>query len=128
MEGGVPDVAAEWHGHIDHDKVAWKAAQIATMYGEALLVIESNTLETEGTEGDNFEYILDEIAGHYDNLYSRTPIDQIRQGAPKRWGFHTNSIYCSLFTRSYSCCTIYCIYCYICTAIKAYTINCPSCL
>ena len=46
------------------------------MYGEALLVIESNTLETEGTEGDNFEYILDEIAGHYDNLYSRTPIDQ----------------------------------------------------
>jgi len=91
MEGGVPDIAAEWHGHIDHDKVAWKAAQIATMYGEALLVIESNTLETEGTEGDNFEYILDEIAGHYDNLYSRTPIDQIRQGAPKRWGFHTNS-------------------------------------
>ena len=90
-DGGVPEIVAEWHGHIDHDKVAWKAAQIATMYGEALLVIESNTLETEGTEGDNFEYILDEISESYTNLYSRTPIDQIKQGAPKRWGFHTNS-------------------------------------
>ena len=90
-DGGVPEIVAEWHGHIDHDKVAWKSAQIATMYGEALLVIESNTLETEGTEGDNFEYILDEISESYTNLYSRTPIDQIKQGAPKRWGFHTNS-------------------------------------
>jgi hypothetical protein len=89
-EGGTPEVAAEWHGHIDHDRLAWKAAQIATLYGNALLVIESNTLETEGTEGNNFEYILDEISGTYRNLYSRTPSDQIREGVPARWGFHTN--------------------------------------
>lgn len=90
MFGGVPEVVAEWHGHADHDLIAWKAVQMATLYGNALLVIESNTLETDETEGDNFEYILDEIAGHYYNLYSRTPADKIKQGAPIRWGFHTN--------------------------------------
>ena len=63
LEGGVPEIAACWHGHIEHDKLAWKAVEIARAYGNALLIIESNTLETEGTEGDNFEYILNEIAG-----------------------------------------------------------------
>lgn len=87
---GVPEVVAEWHGHIEHDLLIWKAAQAAQAYGTALLVVESNTLETEGTEGDNFEYVLDEIAGHYDNLYSRTSPEQIRQGMPVRYGFHTN--------------------------------------
>ncbi len=87
---GVPEVVAEWRGHIEHDLLIWKAAQAATAYGNALLVVESNTLETEGTEGDNFEYVLDEIADHYDNLYSRTSPEQIRQGMPLRYGFHTN--------------------------------------
>lgn len=90
LDGGVPEVAACWHGHIEHDRLAWKAAQIAEAYGHALLVIESNTLETEGTEGDNFEYILSEIAGTYDNLYCRTSQQNIRQGMPVKWGFHTN--------------------------------------
>lgn len=89
-EGGVPEIVAEWHGHIEHDLLIWKAAQMATAYGNALLVVESNTLETEGTEGDNFEYVLDEIVEHYDNLYSRTSPEQIRQGMPVRYGFHTN--------------------------------------
>ena len=53
-------------------------------------MIEANTLETEGTEGDNFEYILNEIAGKYSNLYSRTSSQEIRQGRARRWGFHTN--------------------------------------
>lgn len=89
-DGGVPEVVAEWHGHIEHDLLIWKAAQIAYAYGEALLVVESNTLETEGTEGDNFEYVLDEIVDYYPNLYSRTSSEQIRQGAPVKYGFHTN--------------------------------------
>ena len=54
-------------------------------------MIEANTLETEGTEGNNFEYILNEIAGHYSNLYCRTSQIEIKQGRPRRWGFHTNS-------------------------------------
>lgn len=89
-QGGVPEVVAEWAGHIDHDLLAWKGAQIATIYHNALLIIESNTYETENTEGDHFEYILDEIARSYDNLFSRTPSDKKRQGHPPRWGFHTN--------------------------------------
>ena len=88
--GGVPEIAACWHGHIEHDKLAWKAVEIVRAYDNALLVIEANTLETEGTEGDNFEYILNEIAGKYSNLYSRTSQQEIRQGRPRRWGFHTN--------------------------------------
>ena len=90
-EGGIPEIVAQWHGHIEHDKLAWKAVQIAHLYGDALLVIEANTLESEGTEGDHFEYILNEIAGEYGNLYSRTSEQEIRQGRPRRWGFHTNS-------------------------------------
>lgn len=90
-EGGIPEIVAQWHGHIEHDKLAWKAVQLAHLYGDALLVIEANTLESEGTEGDHFEYILNEIAGVYGNLYSRTSEQEIRQGRPRRWGFHTNS-------------------------------------
>ena len=91
LDGGVPEIVACWHGHIEHDKLAWKAMEIARAYENALLVIEANTLETEGTEGNNFEYILNEISGKYNNLYSRTSLQEIRQGSPRRWGFHTNS-------------------------------------
>lgn len=90
LQGGVPEVVAEWCGHTDHDLLAWKGAQLAHVYHKGLLIIESNTLETEGTEGDHFEYILDEIAQYYNNLFSRTPSDKRRQGVPPRWGFHTN--------------------------------------
>lgn len=90
LDGGVPEIVACWHGHIEHDKLAWKAVHIARAYDNALLVIESNTLETEGTEGNNFEYILNEIAGKYSNLYCRTSEIDIRKGRPRKWGFHTN--------------------------------------
>ena len=89
-DGGVPEVAAEWSGHIDMDLLAWKGVQLAKMYGNALLVIESNTLETNKVKGEYTEFILDEIAEHYDNLFSRTPSDKILSGLPIRWGFHTN--------------------------------------
>ena len=91
LDGGVPEVVACWHGHIEHDKLAWKAMEIARAYDNALLVIEANTLETEGTEGNNFEYILNEISGKYSNLYCRTSLQEVKQGRPRRWGFHTNS-------------------------------------
>lgn len=90
IDGGVPEIVACWHGHIEHDKLAWKAVEIARAYDNALLVIEANTLETEGTEGNNFEYILNEVAGKYSNLYCRTSEIDIRKGRPRKWGFHTN--------------------------------------
>lgn len=86
----IVELVAQWRGHIDHDLLAWKAAQIATFYNKALLVIESNTLETS-CDDTRSTYILDTIAGHYNNLYARQAVgDEINPTAPTRWGFHMN--------------------------------------
>ncbi|MEE0961421.1 MAG: hypothetical protein U0L54_02600 [Bacteroidales bacterium] len=91
LEGGVPEVVAEWRGQIDHDLLAWKAAQIATFYNNALLVIESNTIESkDNPDALTDDYILDQIANAYGNLYARQDPQRIREGLPPRWGFHTN--------------------------------------
>lgn len=95
MEGGKPVVVAQWYGHIDMDMLAWKAAQIAAFYDNALLVIESNTLETHDKErqvdGDMSGYILNQIKDVYGNLYARKQSDEeIQEGKPKKYGFHTN--------------------------------------
>lgn len=97
-QGEGPVVAAEWHGHIRHDMLAWKMAQIAAFYNNALLVVESNTYETRDkdrdTEGDHTEYILDQIAYVYPNLYARPASAAAQQSVteppPARWGFQTN--------------------------------------
>lgn len=93
IDGEPPEVAAEWHGHIDMDKLAWKATQIAAYYNNALLVIESNTLETNNTKGEA-EYILTLIHDVYGKqLYARKQsAEDIRQGLPKKYGFHTNPL------------------------------------
>ena len=94
-EGRGPEIIAQWRGHCDIDLLAWKAAQIALWYDEALLVIESNTLETRDSErwveGDQSGFILNQIRNCYPNLYARSgrPED-IREGEPVRYGFHTN--------------------------------------
>lgn len=92
MDGDPPVTAAEWHGHIAMDKLAWKAAQVAAYYNNALLVIESNTLETNNTAGDA-EYILTLIGNVYDHLYTRKQsAADVTEGRPRRYGFHTNTI------------------------------------
>jgi hypothetical protein len=95
IDGGVPSVVAQWYGHIDMHLLAWKAAQIASFYDNALLVIESNTLETKDkdrfTEGDSSSYILHLIRDVYPNLYARRQSpEEIAEQAPKKYGFHTN--------------------------------------
>lgn len=96
MEGDKPEVVAQWYGHTDMDILAWKAAQIAKYYDNALLVIESNTLETKDREhilegGDQSEFILNVIKDVYDNLYARKQSEaDIREGLPRKYGFHTN--------------------------------------
>ena len=90
MDGEPPVVAAEWHGHIEMNRLAWKAAQVAAYYNNALLVIESNTLETNNTKAEA-EYILTLISEVYDNLYTRKQsAEDIREGKPKKYGYHTN--------------------------------------
>lgn len=89
-EDGVPEVVAVWHGHLDQDLLAWKAAQIAKFYQNALLAVEVNSLRKEQSDGDHFLTILDEIADYYENLYAREEHDKIREDLPKKYGFHTN--------------------------------------
>lgn len=94
-DGGEPVVVAQWYGHIDMDLLAWKAAQIAKYYNNALLVIESNTLEsrsrTRNVGGDQSGFILNLIKREYDNLYQRKQSEEdIRNRVPVKYGFHTN--------------------------------------
>lgn len=94
-EGGKPVVVAQWYGHCDIDLLAWKAGQIAAYYDNSLLVIESNTLETHDKErnvdGDQSQYILNQLNGVYPNLYARKQSEEdIRNGVPTKYGFHTN--------------------------------------
>jgi hypothetical protein len=92
MDGGIPEIVATWRGKIDQDILAWKAVQIAKMYGNALFITESNSLrrsKNDNTEGSHFLTILDQIVPYYHNIYCRTNLEQIRQGVPRQFGFHT---------------------------------------
>lgn len=79
-----PEVVAQWRGHIDHDLLAERAGAIAAWYGNALLAVESNTLETSGS--GHGAYILEHLADTYPNLYHRDRA----AGEDPRPGFHTN--------------------------------------
>ena len=86
-----------YSSHIPHDQLAWKAVQIAKWYNNALLVFESNTLDTrdknrEVDAGEVIGYILDVIDYCYDNLYIRNDAtsEDMQQPRPKKIGFHTN--------------------------------------
>jgi hypothetical protein len=90
LKGQPVELAAQWRGHTDQDMLAWMAAMICQWYDHALLGIEVNSLKRKGEEADHSFTILDTIAEHYDNLFHRTSIEDIRTGIPKKWGFHTN--------------------------------------
>ena len=86
---------ARWRGHIRFDLLAWKAAQLAHYYDDALLVIEKNTADTKKdmveTEGDHSGTIIDEIADYYPNMYIReTSVDQVTKKVTNIYGFHIN--------------------------------------
>lgn len=85
-DGESLEVVAQWRGHADHDIAAWKSVQIARFYNDALLVFESNTLESELTDGDPSAYILNQVGNFYRNLYWRQGPD----GSCRRPGFHMN--------------------------------------
>jgi hypothetical protein len=89
MYGGKPEIVAEWRGRIDKDIAIWIAVQVSKYYNNALLVVESNTYDT-GYRDDDAEFIFDTVADYYGNLYSRTPADKIKEGAPVKYGFNTN--------------------------------------
>jgi len=89
---GLPEVVAEWVGHEILRKFIWTAVQIAKLYDNAFLVIESNTPDSMANADVEHGAVLEEIGQIYDDLYAReAPPEQIQKGAPpKKYGFNTN--------------------------------------
>lgn len=98
--GGKPEVVAIFYGHIAKDITIWIATQVAKWYNDALLVVESNTYDSDNKE-DGTPFIFEMIKEHYDNLYCRTEPEKIREGAPLEYGIHTNGSTKPTFIESY---------------------------
>lgn len=77
-----------WSGHTDQDLLAWKAAQIATKYDKALLVVEGNALDHE-EEGNHFQTVLDQLKDHYRNLYIRNDAEKVGNNFIPKYGYWT---------------------------------------
>lgn len=91
MDGGLPEVVAEYRGNLDQDVFAWDAARLCKWYFNALLAIEINSLrqKDDDTEGEHGFTVLDELREHYSNLYYRNSPGSIADKAPTRTlGFH----------------------------------------
>lgn len=92
---GRPGVVAEMNYAADPDLQAYDALRLAKWYNDALLVVESNTFESQNKDRNNgidsFEYILDIVSSLYDNLYMRASKEEnISEKPERKWGFHTN--------------------------------------
>src|SRR5690625_2604704 len=89
LEGGTAECAAEWRGHIDPALLAWKSAQIATYFYDALLAVEVNALYSRGNNSDGIHYltIFNEIGNHYKNLFLRNNQAKIKD-KPAQYGYH----------------------------------------
>ncbi|MDE5808382.1 MAG: terminase, partial [Muribaculaceae bacterium] len=75
--------------------LAWRAALAASLYDDALLVIESNSIETRDpnrvTDGDQTYSLLSRLRDIYPNLYARQRSQEdVRRGGRSKYGFHTN--------------------------------------
>lgn len=83
-------VVAQWRGHCDYDMLALKAIDIARYYNEALLVVESNTVEHNDASPGGMG-VLQLIGDSYRNVYRRTTSRGYCEIADEgRVGFHTN--------------------------------------
>jgi hypothetical protein len=92
---GKPGVVAEMNYKADPDLQAYDAMRLAKWYGNARLVVESNTLESMNAERNNgidsFEYIMDIVARYYKNIYMRSAPEEDADGKIIfKWGFQTN--------------------------------------
>lgn len=88
---GPAEVAAQWRGHVPHDVLVTVLADLARYYDNALLVVESNTLESrDAMLEDSAEFIVNRLARSYANLYRRESFDTVTGERGTRIGFHTN--------------------------------------
>lgn len=87
--GRTARVVAQWRGHTDHDILARYAEALARFFADALLIIESNALESSPQQSS--QYILEQLNERYSNLYVRRSRDSARHPVTdSRVGFHTN--------------------------------------
>ena len=94
-------VVAQWRGHVDHDILVDIARVIALHYNEALLIVESNTLESDtAASADRGSFVLRRLAETYPNLYRRRSSDDSSGSGAWRVGFHTNRATKSLLVNS----------------------------
>lgn len=94
---GKPSIVAEMHYHTTHELLAYDALRLAAWYNNALLVIESNTVEMENKErevgGGGAEYILDLVSDIYPNQYVRKGSEEnIGEKPLRKWGFRTDGV------------------------------------
>ena len=91
-EGGVDELVATWRGNMDADYSTWIGAMIAKWYDNALLVIESNTIDSkhQHTEGDHTFTVFNEIVKVYKNLYIRIDPQRTAEKLEPKYGFNTN--------------------------------------
>lgn len=90
MYGGCDEVVAQWKGRLDKDIEIWIAAQIAKLYNNAILIVETNTYDQDSGQVDESEYIFGIISDYYDNLYRREVKDKIKGEIVLKFGFITN--------------------------------------
>lgn len=93
IEDGADEFVLTWRGHLDVDLAVWKAVQIAKIYDNALLVVESNTIDSryQHTEGEHIYTVLHEIIPYYDNVYLRKEEDTTTGKVTNHYGFATTS-------------------------------------
>lgn len=83
--GNSLELVAQWRGHVDHDILGQIALALGRRYHDALLVIESNTLESQSLG------VLERLAASgYRNLYQRVCYESADGRQEFRYGFHTN--------------------------------------
>ncbi len=90
-------IVAQWRGHPRMTPLGWNAARIAAYYNNALLVIESNTVETRDPDRDVTGYVAPylfmQLDRKYHNIYKRRMLSGHASAASyeTHYGFHTNT-------------------------------------
>ena len=100
--GGGPERCAMWRGHCDPDELAWISAQIGMMYEEGLMAVEVNSLYSRGNNTDGVHYlkIFQEITEHYNNVFTRSTSEDVKERFSK-YGFLMNKATKNLLVDSF---------------------------
>ena len=90
--GGHPEIVCEWHGHMDVDLYAWRAARLAKWYGMAYWMLEVNSLQKKRDVSERDPAygmtVVQEIKPWYGNLYHRVVEDKTTGEKTRKAGWY----------------------------------------